>query len=161
MTLAAADGVAVQVVEQQRWEYRNRDETRSILVTLDSVTLLSTAYKRFEEFPERLDLAGRTVLAESGHDGLGVVQRVGLRHVDVVLQHGREFRFYLRPGLHGLADEAFSSGRHLRHIESRGRTAVGGVSGTVPTLHPAQASAPYPQSCPQGQPIYLPQASPT
>ena len=75
VTFGPGDGVPVQVVEQQRWEYRNRDETRSIMVTQDSVTLQSTAYKRFEEFAERLDLAVRTVLAESEHDGLGVVQR--------------------------------------------------------------------------------------
>ena len=106
VTFGPGDGFPVQVVEQQRWESRNRDETRRILVTQDSVTLQSTASA-----------------SSSGW---------ALRYIDAVRpQQGREFRFYLRPGLHGLADEVFPSGRHLRHIESRGRTAVGGESGTM------------------------------
>ena len=44
---------------------------------------------------------------------------------------GRDFRFYLRPGLHGVSDEAFQSDQHLLHIETRGRTAVGGNPGTM------------------------------
>ena len=77
--------------------------------------LQSTANRRFAAFAERLDLAVRTIPAESEHDGLGVVRGVGLRYIDVVRpQHGREFRFYLSPGLNGLADEVFPSDRHLR-----------------------------------------------
>ena len=126
-------GVPVQVVEQERWEYRTKDETWSILVTQDGVVLQTTAYERFEGFAERLQYAVRTVLATTEHERLGVVQRVGLRYVDVVHpREGEDFRTYLRPGLHGTADAVFRSGTHRLHVESTGRTQVGDdVPGTM------------------------------
>ncbi len=127
-------GVAapVQTVEKQRWEYRNREETWSILVTEDNVILQTTAYTRFEQFAERLRLALDTVLAGSEHDGFGVVHRIGLRYVDMVRPRaGKGFRFYLRRGLHGVPDEVFQPGPHLLHVESRGRTMVGDHRGTM------------------------------
>ena len=116
----------VQVVEQERWEYSTRDETWSVLVTQDSVVQQTTDDKRFEGLAERLQHAVRTVLATSEHDRLGVVQRVGLRYVDVVRpRDGENFRHYLRPGLHGTADEVYRTGTHRQHVESKGRTQVG------------------------------------
>ena len=103
VTFRPSGGEPVQVMEQQRWEYRNRDETWSILLMQDTVILQTTAYTRFEDFVERLRMAVHTVLAESEHDRLGVVHRVGLRYIDVVSPSGgKDFRFYLRPGLHGV-----------------------------------------------------------
>ena len=119
-------GVPVQVIEQQRWEYRTRDETWSVLVTQDGVALQTTAYERFEGFADRLRHAIRTVLAATEHDRLGVVQRVGLRYIDVIQPRvGEDFRTYLRPGLHGTADSVFRAGTHRLHVESTGRTQVG------------------------------------
>jgi uncharacterized protein (TIGR04255 family) len=123
---------AVQVVEQERWEYRTKDETWSVLVLQDNVVLQTTAYQRFEAFAEHLDRAVRTVLAKTEHDQLGVVQRVGLRYVDLVQPRaGEDFRFYLRPGFHGVADEVFLPGSHRLHVESSGRTGVGDLQGTM------------------------------
>ena len=120
------------LAERQRWDYRNRDETWGILLTRDTVTLQTTAYTRFEDFVERLQLAVHTVLGEDEHDQLGVVHRVGLRYIGVVrASGGKDFRFYLRPGLHGVGDEVFQPGRHLLHTECRGRTVVGGNPGTM------------------------------
>ena len=125
-------GVPVQVVEEQRWEYRTRDETWSILVMQNCVVLQTTAYGRFEHFADRLLHAVGTVLSKTEHDQLGVVERVGLRYVDVVRpRDGEDFRFYLRPGFHGVADEVFRAGTHRLHVESTGRTSVGDVSGTL------------------------------
>jgi uncharacterized protein (TIGR04255 family) len=125
-------GVPVQVVEQQRWEYRTKDETSSVLVTQDSVVLQATAYEKFEGFAEKLLHAVRTVLAKTEHDQLGVVQRVGLRYVDVVQpREDEDFRFYLRPGFHGVADEVFQQGTHRLHVESTGKTPVGDEVGTM------------------------------
>lgn len=98
----------------------------------DTVILQTTDYKRFEHFVERLKMAVDAVLAVSEHDQLGVVHRVGPRYIDVVRPSGgKDFRFYLRPGLHGVPDEVFQSGQHLLHTESRGRTMVGGNPGTM------------------------------
>lgn len=132
VTFEPGGGAPVQMVEQQRWEYRDREETTSVLVTEDNVILQTTAYTRFEDFAEQLQSAVQTVLAESEHDGFGVVHRVGLRYVDVVVPNAdKDFRFYLRPGLRGVPDEVFQPGRHLLHVESRGQTMVGGDPGTM------------------------------
>jgi len=107
----------VEMVERQRWEYHNREETWSVLVTEDDVILQTTAYTRFEEFAERLQLVVNTVLTGSEHDGFGVIHRVGLRYIDVVRPSaGKGFRSYLRRGLHGVQDEVFQPGRHLLHV---------------------------------------------
>ena len=125
-------GVPVQIVEQQRWEYRTKDEAWSVLVTQDSVVLQTTAYTKFEDFADKFLHAIRTVLSKTEHDQLGVVQRVGLRYVDVVLpRENEDFRLYLRPGFHGVADEVFQSGTHRLHVESTGKTSVGDVAGTM------------------------------
>ena len=132
VTFTPSATTPVQLTERQRWDYRNRDETWSILLTRDTVILQTTAYTRFEDFAERLRMAVHTVLAESEHDRLGVVHRVGLRYIDVVrASGGKDFRFYLRPGLHGVPDEVFQPGQHLLHTECRGRTVVGGNPGAM------------------------------
>jgi uncharacterized protein (TIGR04255 family) len=125
-------GVPVQLIEQQRWEYLTKEETWSIIVMEDNVTLQTTAYEKFEDFAQRLMRAMRTVFAKTEHDQLGVVQRVGLRYVDVVQPRaGEDYRFYLRPGFHGVADEVFKTESHRVHVESAGKTLVGDVSGTM------------------------------
>ena len=133
ITFGPGAGAPVQVIEQDQWEYRTRDETWSILVTQDGVVLQTTAYEKFEGFADRLQHAVRTVLATTEHDQLGVVQRVGLRYIDVVQpRKGEDFRAYLRPGFHGAADEVFQAGTHRLQVESTGRTQVGAdVTGTM------------------------------
>ena len=132
VTFTPSDSAPVQLVEQQRWEYRNREETWSVLVTEDSVILQTTAYTRFEEFADRLQLAIGTVLTESEQAQFGLVHRVGLRYIDMVRPSpGKDFRFYLRQALHGVPDDVFHPGRHLLHVESRGQTVVGGHPGTM------------------------------
>ena len=133
ITFGPGAGVPVQVIEQDRWEFRTKDETWSVLVTQDGVVLQTTAYERFEGFAERLQRAVSTVLATTEHDRLGVVHRVGLRYVDIVQpRKGEDFRAYLRPGFHGAADEVFQPGTHRLHVESTEGTQVGDdVTGTM------------------------------
>lgn len=125
-------GVPVQVAEQHRWEYRTKDERWSVLILEDSVVLQTTNYGRFEDFAERLRHALSTLLAKTEHDRFGVVERVGLRYVDVIRpQPGEDFRPYLRPGLHGLSDAVFQPGTHRTHIVSTGQTTVGDIEGAL------------------------------
>ncbi len=125
-------GAPVQMAEQDRWEYRTRDERWSVLVFEDSLVLQTTNYGRFEEFAERLHSALSTVLAETEHDRLGIVERVGLRYVDVIQpQQNEDYRAYLRSGLHGVADQVFQAGTHRTHIESTGQTTVDDLEGTL------------------------------
>ena len=81
VTFTPSGTAPVEMVERQRWEYRDREETWSVLVTEDTVILQTTAYTRFEDFAEQLRFAVNTVLTESEHDGFGVIHRVGFRHI--------------------------------------------------------------------------------
>jgi uncharacterized protein (TIGR04255 family) len=122
----------IQTVEQERWEYRTKDEAWSVLVLRDSVVLQTTAYQRFEGFAEHLQRALAMVLSKTEHDKLGRIQRVGLRYVDLIQpRSGEDFRHYLRPGFHGVADAVFQPGTHRLHVESVGTTAVGDTTGTM------------------------------
>jgi uncharacterized protein (TIGR04255 family) len=132
LVFGAGGAAPVQMMEEQRWEYRTKDETWSVLLTQSSVVLQTTAYGRFEAFADKLLHVVRTVFAATEHDKLGVVERVGLRYVDVVQpREGEDFRFYLRPGFHGVADTVFRPRTHRLHVESRGKTSVGEVEGTM------------------------------
>jgi len=122
----------VHAVEQERWEYRTKDEQWSVTVLQDSVVLQTTAYEKFEGFAETLERAVRTVLEKTEQNQLGLVERVGLRYVDLVQpREGEDYRAYLRPGFHGVADEVFRPNSHRLHVESVGRTNVGDVEGTM------------------------------
>ncbi len=122
----------VQVSEQERWEYLTKDERWSVTVLQDSVVLQTTAYEKFEGFAEHLGRAVRTVLTKTEQDEFGVVERVGLRYIDLVQPgQGEDYRAYLRPGFHGVADEVFQPRSHRLHVESVGRTKVGDMDGTM------------------------------
>lgn len=121
-----------QMAEQERWEYRTKDESRSVLVVQDSVTLQATSYTRFEEFAEQLRFVLDTVLTKTESNTLGVIQRIGLRYVDLIRPDaGRTYRSFLKPGFHGLADEVFENGTHRLYVQSVGETMVGGTPGAM------------------------------
>ena len=131
VTFGISAKVPVQVAEQERWEYRTKDQRRSILVTHNSVLLQTTAYDRFEGFATKLELALRTVLETTEHIEFGVIERIGLRYVDVVRPRPSEdFRFYLRPGFHGVSDDVFHGGAQL-HMQATGQTSVGDGPGVM------------------------------
>lgn len=122
--------VGVHAVEQERWEYRTKDERWSVTVLQDSVVLQTTSYERFEGFAEHLERALRTVLEKTEQDQFGVIHRVGLRYIDLIRpMDGEDYRRYLRPGFHGVADEVFRPGSHRLHVESVGRAEVGDIEG--------------------------------
>jgi uncharacterized protein (TIGR04255 family) len=121
-----------QMAEQERWEYRTKDESRSVLVAQDSVILLTTSYQRFEEFAEQLRFVLATVLTKTESNTLGVIQRIGLRYVNVIRpEPERDYRFFLKPGFHGLADEVFEKWTHRLYVQSVGKTVVGGTPGAM------------------------------
>lgn len=122
----------LQPVEQEQWEYRTKDESRSILVLQDSVSLQTTSYKRFEEFADQLRFALATVLTKTESNTLGVIQRIGLRYVDLIRPDaGKDYRFFLKEGFHGLADEVFEAGTHRVYVQSVGKTMVDSTPGVM------------------------------
>ena len=77
-------------------------------------------------------MAVHTVLAESANDQLGVLHRVGLRYTDVVrASGGKDFRFYLRPGLQEFRTKCSSLANTSFTTSAGGRTVVGGNPGTM------------------------------
>lgn len=122
----------VRTDEQERWEYRTKDELWSVTVLQDSVVLQTTGYGRFEDFAERLEAAVRNVLEQTEQDKFGLIQRVGLRYIDLIQpRDGENYRDYLRPGFHGASDAPFATGSHRLYVESVGRTDVGDTVGTM------------------------------
>ena len=122
----------VHASEQERWEYRTKDEQWSVTVLQDSLVLQTTAYERFEGFAQRLDAALKTVLEQTEQDKFGIIQRVGLRYIDLIQPRtGEDYRHYLRPGFHGASDAPFVAGSHRLYVESVGRTVVGDTFGTM------------------------------
>ena len=98
----------------------------------DSVVLQMTSYERFEDFAEQLKVALSTVLSKTEHDQYGIIQRIGLRYVDVVQpEPDQDYRFYLRAGLHGIADEVFKPGTQRLRAECVGVTDVSDTPGTM------------------------------
>ena len=120
----------LQQTKQMRWEFRSKDETRSILIFPDSVVVQTTAYERFEKFAEDLRLALGTVLAKTENDKLGLVHRIGLRYIDLIdPRDGEDYRLYLQNGLHGLATDAFKPGSARTVVQTMGGTDVGDTPG--------------------------------
>ena len=118
--------------EQDRWEYLTKTEDWSITVVQDSVILQSTAYQQFEEFANQLLLAASTTLTVTENNNLGLIQRIGLRYINVIQVDGeKDFRFYLRSQLHGLDDGVFEANTRRYRIENVGRTLVGEDKGIM------------------------------
>jgi len=116
---------APDLTEETRWEYRSRDQHESVLLTERGLVLQTATYDRFEGFAERLRALLDVVFRETEHDSLGVVDRLGLRYVDVVLpSDGQDYRYYLREGLRGVADEVFLDDTHRCFWQSSGATSV-------------------------------------
>lgn len=122
----------VHRTEQEHWEYRTRNEQWSVTILHDCVVLQTTAYERFEGFAETLTRAVTTVLEKTEHNRLGVINRVGLRYVNLVRPgEGETYRDYLRSGFHGASDTPFAAGSHRLYVQSAGRTDVDGIPGTM------------------------------
>lgn len=129
ITVSAA---GVNVTEQVQWVSRTTDERWSLILAENAVVLQTTAYERFEDFAGKLSAALHTVRTHTEQEAWGVVERVGLRYVNLVRpREGEDHRMYLRPGLHGVSDEMFLPGTPRVQVESVGRTAVGERQGTL------------------------------
>ena len=122
----------VQTTEQERWEFRSKEETWSIIVLQDSFVLQTTAYSKFEEFAGQLKLAASTILSKTEHEEFGRLHRIGLRYIDLIQpRDGEDFRYYLRPGFHGLSDNVFKKGTGRIRVECVGKTDFGETEGTM------------------------------
>ena len=131
VTFSPSAATPAQLTEQQRWDYRKQG--RNLEHPPDTGHGNPADHGLHPVRGLRRAVAdGRPHRPRRVRTRPGVVHRVGLRYIDVVrASGGKAFRFYLRPGLHGVGDEVFQPGQHLLHTESRGRTVVGGNPGTM------------------------------
>ncbi len=91
---------AAEVRRRAHWEFRTMEEDWSIILSEDAVVLQTTIYTDFDELLGYLALAMGTV-----NDVVGdlVVERIGLRYVDLIQPHeGESWKDYVKPGFHGL-----------------------------------------------------------
>ncbi len=120
-----------EIRERPQWLFQDREEQWTMLLNEDGLVLQTTAYDRFEGFAIKLEKTLATTLSSTEHDQFGVIQRIGLRYIDVVEpKAGQDFRHYLQPGFHGATDAAFIDGNRL-HLENRGQTMVDDMRGTM------------------------------
>lgn len=115
----------MQVSEKDRWVFLTKEGYHSVIVDAEQVVLQATAYDRFETYAARLGDAVGAFLRVTEHDRYGVLQRLGLRYVDLVRPRkevGEDFRVYVQPGLRGLDESAFPEGALRCGFEAVGRT---------------------------------------
>lgn len=122
----------IETSSQDRWEFRDKDCTTSVILLKDSFVLQTTAYGKFEDFVSQLKLASSIILSKTEHDQFGRVLRIGLRYIDLIQPRDDEdFRYYLREGFHGLSDDVFKQGTGRARVEYAGQTDVDGNVGTM------------------------------
>ncbi len=82
------------------WIFQDKDSTLSLSITQEFITLETSHYTTFDSFIKILEYA-LSVLSKIV--GIELVQRVGLRYVDMVRKEGEEaFSQYLEPGILGI-----------------------------------------------------------
>jgi len=122
----------IETSSQDRWEFSNKEGSTNIILLKDSFVLQTTAYVKFEDFAKELKLASSIILSKTEHDKFGRLLRIGLRYVDLIQPRaGEDFRYYLRPGLHGLSDDIFKPETGRVQLECAGQTDVDGNVGTM------------------------------
>jgi len=98
-SVKGAEGQVTQVEIQRQWEFINKESTASLVVDENGLTYQTSEYAVFETLVAELE-AALGQFAEFVEPGL--VQRVGLRYVDLVVPTGgKEISAYFSDGLRG------------------------------------------------------------
>ena len=106
-----------------RFEFQNKERTCGIVVQPESVAVHVSRYSSFDFFCSSLQYALDTVHSVVT---LGLIDRIGLRYVDVVRpSEGEELGQYLHPGLLGLNDADVGVRRSIRMSVFQGETEAG------------------------------------
>ncbi len=87
-----------------KWEFQTREQDTGIVVSKDAIALHVSHYTGFAEFCEVLE---RALELTHSNVGLGLIERIGLRYVDLVKPGpGEALDQYLNPRILGFQDEA-------------------------------------------------------
>jgi uncharacterized protein (TIGR04255 family) len=106
-----------------RWEFLNRDRTAGVALLKDAVAFHVSRYIGFDEFCTHLRTALKIV---QNSLGIELVERIGLRYVDVVLPEPRDgFASLVNPVLLGLDDKALGARESSCFVNYIAQTEVG------------------------------------
>jgi uncharacterized protein (TIGR04255 family) len=106
-----------------RFEFQDKDESVGIVLTPTSFAVQTNRYSRFEDFEE---IVATALIVVNRVLNLTLVERVGLRYVDLVRLGGNEtLADYLRSGLLGIDPESVGVKAWRSRYESLGLTELG------------------------------------
>lgn len=106
-----------------RFEFQNKSGTAGIVLTKGFMSYHVSRYTTFEDFSSELLTAIEVV---HGIVGLGLIERVGLRFVDLIrLKEGEKLSDYVDQGLLGLNPEKFQANSPIVTFRMLTRTPAG------------------------------------
>jgi len=106
-----------------RFEFLGREKQTGIVLTRNSIALHTNKYSNFEHFQDEF---GEALAAVHDSVGLGLVERLGLRYVDLVrLGQGESWSDYFQRELLGLDPSVVGVSQWNSQFGSIGKTDVG------------------------------------
>ncbi|MAT65037.1 MAG: hypothetical protein CMN57_05290 [Gammaproteobacteria bacterium] len=97
------EGQPPDIAKISRWEFADKDSTHGFIIQQDSFVFHTTGYTTFPEFKDKLQSA---LLAVNESLDISLVERIGLRYVDIVEPTGDDkLSDYLVPGVAGFPHE--------------------------------------------------------
>jgi uncharacterized protein (TIGR04255 family) len=93
------DGGAVPPSIEFSWRFTDRDDRQSVVLATNAVTLQSALNQTADEFDEVL-LGIVSIIHETV--GPDLIQRIGLRYIDVIQPNGKAISDYVHEGLLGI-----------------------------------------------------------
>ena len=108
----------------ERFEFQNKEADLGIVLTSNFFAVHTNNYKNYEEFEKNISSA---IDAIDGSLNLSIVERMGLRYVDLVRpKQDEKWDTYLQPGLLGVDPEKIGIVRDwIRRLEFQGDTELG------------------------------------
>jgi uncharacterized protein (TIGR04255 family) len=114
---------APKVTFMERFEFQNREETLGIVLTSNNFAVHTNDYRTYEDFEKSIETAIEII---NGAMNLSIVERIGLRYVDLVrLKKNETWMHYLQPGLLGLDPAKVGVKSWTSKFESLGATVIG------------------------------------
>jgi uncharacterized protein (TIGR04255 family) len=113
----------MDVDQTDRWEFQNPDRTEGLILVKDFIALQVSKYTSFERFCELFKVG---LYAVHRAASIGLVERVGLRYVDLIVPDESErFSDYFIPALLGPEKEPLEVDDALYSMQFQGKTPAG------------------------------------
>ncbi|MGA8657132.1 MAG: TIGR04255 family protein [Chthoniobacterales bacterium] len=117
-----ADGGAISPSTEYSWRFTDRDDRQSVVMATNAVTLQSALNQTAEEFDQCLfDVV--SILYKVVEPDL--IQRIGLRYINVIQPNGKALSDYVHEGLLGVPLEQVGATSSVWHLYSVNQTAAG------------------------------------